>query len=152
MGAGVGFGMASALTKEFTDVVGNGLGQILASWELWALLAAGIVGLALGQSALRTGVLAPAMAATNAVTLLISVTLGSTVFGEKLQRGGGHLALVAVGFALVLVGVVLLARAPAPGAEEASDLQQPPAARTPKPGALLTDARSIIGRWPAATP
>ena len=58
-----------------------------ASWELWALLAAGVVGLALGQSALRTGVLAPAMAATNAVTLLISVVLGTTVFGEKLQRG-----------------------------------------------------------------
>lgn len=136
MGAGVGFGMASALTKQFTDVFGDGLGPILASWELWALLAAGVVGLALGQSALRTGVLAPAMAATNAVTLLISVILGTTVFGEKLQRGGGHLALVVVGLALVLVGVTLLARAPAPGAEEPPpDLEQPPsAARTPTPG------------------
>jgi hypothetical protein len=88
-GAGLGFGLASALTKQFTDLVGNGLLSLLGSWELWALLAAGLVGLALGQSALRTGALAPAMAATNAVTLLSSVTLGITVFRERLQHGGG---------------------------------------------------------------
>ena len=136
MGAGVGFGLASALTKQFTDLFGHGLAAILAGWELWALLAAGIVGLLLGQSALRTGVLAPAMAATNAVTLLISVTLGATVFGEKLQRGGGHLAIVAAGLALVLLGVPLLARAPAPRpGERPPDVGQPPSpARSPTPG------------------
>jgi drug/metabolite transporter (DMT)-like permease len=126
MGAGVGFGLASALTKQFTDVVGQGLAAILTGWELWALLAAGVVGLVLGQWALRTGVLAPAMAATNAVTLFISVTLGVTVFGEKLNRGGGALALVAVGLTLVLVGVTLLARAPAPRpGERPPDVEQP---------------------------
>ena len=76
------------------------------------------------------------MAATNAVTLFISVTLGVTVFGETLHRGGGHLALVAVGLALVLVGVILLARAPAPRpGERPPDVEQPPSpARTPTPG------------------
>jgi drug/metabolite transporter (DMT)-like permease len=126
MGAGVGFGLASALTKQFTDLVGQGLAAVLTGWELWALLAAGVVGLVLGQWALRTGVLAPAMAATNAVTLFISVTLGVTVFGEKLNRGGGALALVAVGLVLVLVGVILLSRAPAPGSgERLLDAEQP---------------------------
>ena len=126
MGAGVAFGLATALTKQFTDVVGQGLAAILTCWELWALLASGVVGLVLGQWALRTGVLAPAMAATNAVTLLISVTLGVTVFGEKLNRGGGALALVAVGLALVLVGVILLARAPAPRpGERPPDVEHP---------------------------
>ncbi|HEV7210366.1 MAG TPA: DMT family transporter [Blastococcus sp.] len=136
MGAGLGFGMASALTKQFTDLVGQGFVAILTGWELWALLVAGVVGLALGQSALRTGVLAPAMAATNAVTLLVSVTLGVTVFGERLHRGGGRLALVVVGLALVLVGVLLLARAPAPRPDERPpDAEQPPSsARTPAPG------------------
>lgn len=107
MGAGVGFGLASALTKAVTGLAGQGLAAVLTGWELWALLAAGVAGLFLGQSALRTGVLAPAMAATNAVTLLASVTLGITVFGERLHSGGGRLALVVVGLALVLVGVVL---------------------------------------------
>jgi drug/metabolite transporter (DMT)-like permease len=118
VGAGLGFGLASALTKQFTDVVGSGLVSLLGSWELWALLAAGLVGLALGQSALRTGALAPAMAATNAVTLLCSVTLGITVFGERFQHGDGRLALVAVALAVILIGVLLLARAPLPEPEE----------------------------------
>jgi drug/metabolite transporter (DMT)-like permease len=136
MAAGVGFGLASALTKQFTDVVGQGLAAILTGWELWALLAAGAVGLALGQSALRTGVLAPAMAATNAVTLFISVTLGVTVFGEKLNRADGALAFVVLGLFLVLVGIVLLARAPAPGSgERLLDVGQAPApTRTPTAG------------------
>jgi drug/metabolite transporter (DMT)-like permease len=136
IGAGVGFGLASALTKQFTDVVGQGLAAILTGWELWALLAAGVAGLVLGQWALRTGVLAPAMAATNAVTLFISVTLGVTVFGEKLNRGGGALALVAVGLVLVLVGVLLLARAPTPGSPERPlYVEQPPSPPpTPTPG------------------
>ena len=113
-GAGLAFGLASALTKQFTDVVGNGLAALLGSWELWALLGAGLVGLALGQSALRTGTLAPAMAATNAATLLSSVTLGITVFGERLHHGSGRLVLVVVALAVVLAGVLLLARAPLP--------------------------------------
>ncbi|HEV7189485.1 MAG TPA: DMT family transporter, partial [Blastococcus sp.] len=113
-GAGLAFGLASALTKQFTDVVGNGLAALLGSWELWALLAAGLVGLALGQSALRTGALASAMAATNAATLLSSVTLGITVFGERLHHGGGRLVIVVAALGVVLLGVLLLARAPLP--------------------------------------
>jgi hypothetical protein len=112
--AGLGFGMASALTKAFTDRLSEGLAAALGSWELYALVAAGLVGLFLGQSSLRTGALAPAMAATNSVMLLSSVWLGISVFGERFQRGGGHLAVAAVGLAAILAGVGLLARAPVP--------------------------------------
>ena len=135
-GAGLGFGLASALTKQFTGLFGNGLLALLGSWELWALLAAGLVGLALGQSALRTGALAAAMAATNAATLLSSVTLGITVFGERLHHGNGRLVLVIAALAVVLVGVLLLARAPLPeprtppasadGAKSAAGTAPPP--------------------------
>ena len=113
--AGVGFGLASALTKAVTDLVGHGPAAVLGSWELYALLAAGLVGLFLGQSSLRTGALAPAMAATNSVMLLSSVWLGVSVFGERFQRGGGHLVGAAAGLVAILAGVALLARAPVPG-------------------------------------
>ncbi|NYJ06269.1 DMT family transporter [Petropleomorpha daqingensis] len=112
--AGLGFGMASALTKAVTDVVGQGAAAVLGSWELYALLAAGLVGLVLGQSSLRTGALAPAMASTNSVMLLSSVWLGISVFGERFQRGGGHLAVAAAGLVAILAGVALLSRAPVP--------------------------------------
>jgi drug/metabolite transporter (DMT)-like permease len=111
-GAGLGYGLATAVTKEFTDVLGHGLGAVLGGWELYAMTAAALVGLALNQSALRTGALAPAMAATNATTLLACVALGITVFGESFPPGPGHLAAAVAGLALALLGIVLLAAAP----------------------------------------
>ena len=111
--AGLGFGMATALAKALTGQFSQGLGAVLGSWELYAMGAAGLLGLAMGQAALHTGALAPAMAATNSVALLSSVALGLTVFGEKFTSGPGHLAAVVVGLAAVLLGIVLLSRTPA---------------------------------------
>lgn len=42
------------------------------------------------QSALETGVLAAAMASSNAVTLFAGVILGALIYGEALSRGGGR--------------------------------------------------------------
>lgn len=112
--AGLGFGMASALVKDLTGSFADGLGAVLTSWQLYALAAAAFLGLAMGQAALRTGALAPAMAATNSVALLTTVALGLTVFGEHFAPGGWHLAGVVVGLAVALLGIVLLSRAPAP--------------------------------------
>jgi uncharacterized membrane protein len=126
--AGLGYGFQAAVTKLLTDEVGNGVLAVLTGWELWALLAAALLGLALGQSALRTGALAAAMAAINAVTLLSSVALGLTVFHESFGRGGSRLAVGVLGLGVALVGVVLLARAPVPGPRPA------PAAVRPPPG------------------
>jgi drug/metabolite transporter (DMT)-like permease len=112
--AGLGFGMVSALAKALTGRFAGGLSAVLTSWELYALLAAALLGLAMGQAALRTGALAPAMAATNSVALLSSVVVGLTVFGESFTRGPGHLAAVVAGLAIALFGIVLLSRAPVP--------------------------------------
>lgn len=114
-GAGVGYGLATAVTKVFTDLLGGGVLALLGSWETYLMVAAGAVGLALNQSALRTGALAPAMAATNAMTLLTCIVLGVTVFGESIEHGGGQLVVVLVGLALALLGITLLAVAPAAG-------------------------------------
>jgi uncharacterized membrane protein len=112
-GAGLGYGFATAVTKVFTDVVGGGVLALLGSWETYAMIAAGAVGLALNQSALRTGALAPAMAATNAMTLLTCIVLGIAVFGESIRHGGGPLVVVLAGLALAFLGITLLAAAPA---------------------------------------
>ena len=85
--AGVCFGMQSAVTKEFTTVVGSGLAAILSSWTTWALIVTALVGFVLQQSALKSGVLAPALASSNALTLLTSVVLGFTVYEETVAEG-----------------------------------------------------------------
>ena len=84
----------------------------------YALIVSAVVGFVLQQSALRTDVLAPAMASSNAVTLFASVTFGLTVFGESLSHGLGRLVPAIIGLALALIGIVLLAGAKPPLAAE----------------------------------
>jgi drug/metabolite transporter (DMT)-like permease len=126
--AGVCYAMQASVTKVFVPLVSKGLGTILSSWTTYALIASALVGLGLQQSALRTGVLAPAMASANALTLFFSVVFGITVFGETIA-GGGRLGPAIFGLLLALLGIVLLAGAPPP---EGVDIPapQPPGLRT----------------------
>lgn len=111
--AGVCYAMQVSVTKVFVTLVGGGLATYLTSWTIYVLIASALLGFVLQQSALKTGVLAPAMASSNAVTLFMSVLLGVTVFDETLQ-GGGRRLLAVLGLVVALLGVALLASAPAP--------------------------------------
>ena len=116
--AGVAFALQASVTKVFVTVVGQGLEAVLTSWTIYVLIASALVGFVLQQSALKTGVLAPAMASSNAVTLFGSVAFGATVFGESLSSGGARLAPVLAGLGVALVGIILLAGAKPPQASE----------------------------------
>lgn len=109
--AGIAFGLQAAITKVFTDIIGKGLHAILRSWQTYALIASALIGFALQQGALKTGALAAALASSNAMTLLSSVALGLTVFSESLESGAVSTAVVIAGLGLIVVGVVVLARA-----------------------------------------
>ena len=115
--AGVGFALQAAVTKEFVKLVGHGVLALLSSWTCYVLIVSALAGFALQQSALKTGVLAPALASSNAVTLFASIVLGLTVFGETLARGGGRLVPAVIGLAAALAGIVLLASAKPPAAD-----------------------------------
>jgi hypothetical protein len=79
------------------------------------LIISAVSGFALQQSALKTGVLAPAMASSNSVTLFSSVILGITVYGEALSKGGSsHVGPAVVGLIIALFGIALLAGSEAP--------------------------------------
>jgi drug/metabolite transporter (DMT)-like permease len=113
--AGICFGLQAAVTKTFTGELGNGVLSLLADWSVYVLIASALVGFVLQQSALKTGVLAPALASSNAVTLFASVLFGVDVFGEKLTgNGGGHIGAAVIGLLVALVGVGLLAGSEAP--------------------------------------
>jgi drug/metabolite transporter (DMT)-like permease len=107
--AGLGFAFQAAVTKVFMTQIGYGLGAILSSWTTYALIVSALAGFALQQSALKTGFLAPAMAACNATTLAVSVLLGVTLFQETISRGQGRLSPALIGLALAIIGVMLLA-------------------------------------------
>lgn len=117
--AGFGFGLQTAVTKEFVTVVGHGLAAILGSWTIYVLIISAVSGFVLQQSALKTGVLAPALASNNAVTLFAGVILGISVFGETLAHGDGRLVPAVLGLAAALAGVAMLAGAPQPQTADA---------------------------------
>jgi len=112
--AGVGYALQASVTKEFVTLVGHGLSTVLSSWTIYVLIGSAVTGFVFQQSALRTGVLAPAMASANAVTLIASVVLGITTFGESLRGGGGRLIPAIVGLAVTVGGIGLLAAANPP--------------------------------------
>ncbi len=116
--AGICFALQASVTKVFVPLVGKGLSTILSSWTIYALMVSAVVGFVLQQSALRTAVLAPAMASSNAVTLFASVVFGVTVFGETLASNGDRLGPALFGLFLALVGVVLLAGSKPPVATQ----------------------------------
>ena len=107
--AGTGFAYQAAVTKLFVTQIGYGLGVILTSWTTYALILSALAGFALQQSALKTGFLAPSMAACNAATLGMSVLLGITLFNETISHGQGQLLPAIFGLILAIIGVVLLA-------------------------------------------
>jgi drug/metabolite transporter (DMT)-like permease len=106
--AGLGFAFQAAVTKLFMTQIGYGLAAILTTWTTYALIVSALAGFAFQQSALKTGFLAPAMAASNASTLIVSVILGLTLFQETLSRGQGQLLPAILGLILAIFGVVLL--------------------------------------------
>jgi len=110
--AGVGFALQASVTKVFMGQLGSGLSGVLTSWTTYVLIISALLGFGLQQSALKTSFLAPAMAASNATTLAVSVLLGLTVFGETLAGRDGHLAPAIIGLVVAVIGVMALATNP----------------------------------------
>ena len=113
--AGLGYGLQAAVTKTFVTEIGGGVLALLSSWSVYVLIISAVSGFALQQSALKTGVLAPAMASSNSVTLFSSVILGISVYGESLSKGGSsHSGSAIAGLVIAIVGIALLAGSESP--------------------------------------
>src|SRR5580698_1244718 len=113
--AGLGYGLQAAVTKTFVTEIGGGALGLLASWSTYVLVVSAVSGFALQQSSLKTGVLAPAMASANSVTLFSSVVLGMAVYGETLSKSGtSHSSAAVIGLLVAIVGIALLAGSDAP--------------------------------------
>ena len=108
-GAGIGYGVQGAATKGFVEQLGGGLVTLLVLPATWVLLVSALAGFGLQQSALKTGWLGPAVAASNAATLASSVLLGVVLFDESIGSAPGSLPVAIAALALAVVGVALLA-------------------------------------------
>jgi drug/metabolite transporter (DMT)-like permease len=111
--AGILFALSAALTKAVVDELHAGPLHVLASWELYALVAVGYVSMTFNQLALNTGALAATLATSTALDPVASVILGLTLFRESPHAGAGQVLGTVVALAAALVGMVILARAEA---------------------------------------
>ena len=102
--------------------IGSGVLALLTSWPVYVLIVSALAGFVLQQSALKTGVLAPALASSNSVSLFASVVLGIALYGETLSKSGGaNVGSAYIGLAIAIGGIAILAGAEPPSTKPAAN-------------------------------
>lgn len=108
--AGVLFGFVAALTKSTVVRFDDGAAAVFLDWHIYTLAAAGLAGFMLVQVSLQTGALAPAITTSMVFETVVGVVVGLTLLDEELHTQNWGLAVVAFGLALMVAGIVVLAR------------------------------------------
>ena len=114
VGAGLVFGIQDALTRQTLQILqSSGISALFTTWAPYALLGAGAIGIWLMQSAFNAGPLNESLPAISAGEPLVGLLLGVIVFGDRIQVTPGLLAMQVAGIVALVVGVIMVARAPA---------------------------------------
>ncbi|MFC9440320.1 DMT family transporter [Nocardia sp. NPDC057030] len=107
------YGLAAALTSYVTSLFEHGLGEVLASWQTWALVAAGITGVYLQQRAFQAGPLAASLPAVTIAEPLAAAFIGVTVLDERFRTDTFGLAITALAVIIMCATTIRLSRAQA---------------------------------------
>jgi drug/metabolite transporter (DMT)-like permease len=124
--AGTTFGLTAALMKAMTRTFDGGFGHLFTDWPVYAMVAAGALGMFLTQSALNAGELIAAQPGLTLSDPLISVLWGVMAFHEQVRQGWYILGDVACA-GVIVAGVIMLAHSPllskdgSSGEEESAD-------------------------------
>jgi hypothetical protein len=127
--AGLLYGVQDALTRVSSTRFGaGGFPELFTSWQPYGVLALGVTGLILVQSAFETAPLRMSLPALTAAQPLAGILCGVGFLGDRLHTDTGALAWEASGLAAIVAGIVLLGLHPAmpcgPATEEpVADLQ-----------------------------
>ncbi|MEU6121644.1 DMT family transporter [Streptomyces sp. NPDC047123] len=118
LAAGLLYGVQDALTRVSGQrISAGGLAELLTGWQPYGVLALGVVGLVLVQSAFETAPLRMSLPALTAAQPLAGIACGVGFLGDRLRTDTAALAWEASGLAAIVAGVVLLGLHPAmPGA------------------------------------
>jgi drug/metabolite transporter (DMT)-like permease len=118
--AGLVFGISDALTRQTVQILDNhGIRALLSTWPGYCVVAAGLVGLWLMESAFNASELRASLPAISAAEPAAGIVLGVVVFGDAIRTSPTMIAVQIAGVIALVLGVVLVARA-----EVLSDLQR----------------------------
>jgi hypothetical protein len=114
LAAGLLYGVQDALTRVSGQrFSAGGLTELFTGWQPYAVLALGVTGLILVQSAFETAPLRMSLPALTAAQPLAGIACGVGFLGDRLRTDAGALAWEAAGLAGIVVGIVLLGLHPA---------------------------------------
>ncbi|MGC9537917.1 DMT family transporter [Streptomyces sp. UG1] len=107
--AGLLYGVQDALTRvtgqRFAE---GGIMEVLTGWQPYAVVALGLTGLILVQSAFETASLRMSLPALTAAQPLAGILCGVGFLGDRLRTDAGALAWESAGLAGIVVGIILL--------------------------------------------
>jgi drug/metabolite transporter (DMT)-like permease len=108
--AGVTFGLTAAVTLSASRLVRDGPAtQLPGHWQPWALLALGLTGLLLAQTAFQGAPLTVSLPVIATLEPISGVVIGTVVFHERLATSAFVLTVQLCAAATAVAGIVLLA-------------------------------------------
>jgi len=115
----------ASLTKAITTYTTLGWGHVLTHFQPYMLAVCGLGTVFLLQNALHAGPITASRTTLVTVNPLVSIVLGITLFADHLRGGVGWVTLELAALAVLVAGVVILARSPlVAGTHEAGDLDE----------------------------
>lgn len=109
---GVQSGVNAALAKASGHLLDRGVVHALAAWQPYALVALGLFGLLLAQSAFQAGPLGASLPMLTVADPVASALIAALAFHERLASGAVDLAVELAAVAAMVAGVFVLARSP----------------------------------------
>jgi drug/metabolite transporter (DMT)-like permease len=122
----------SALTKATTNYISEGWGHVFTHAQPYLLGVTGLGTLFLLQNALHAGPITASRTTLVTLNPLASILLGVTLFADRLRTGVGWISLEVLTLAILVAGVVILARSPLVAGTNAEGI----------PGEMLAGARN----------
>jgi drug/metabolite transporter (DMT)-like permease len=127
---------SAALTKATTTYITEGWGHVFTHAQPYLLAVTGIGTVFLLQNALHAGPITASRTTLVTMNPLISIVLGITLFADKLRTGPVWIPLELLALAVLVTGVVVLARSPLVAGSGVEGI----------PGEMLADARGHAER------
>jgi hypothetical protein len=84
---GVTYAASASLLKAVTDIALRGPVAVLTSWQVYAVVIVGVIGLLLNQLAFQAGPLTASLPAIATVDPLLSIVVGVLIYDEHIRRG-----------------------------------------------------------------
>jgi drug/metabolite transporter (DMT)-like permease len=116
---------SAALTKSITTYVTEGWGHVFTHAQPYMLAITGLGTVFLIQNALHAGPITASRTTMVTINPLVSIVLGVTLFADRLRTGPLWVSLEVAALAVLVVGVVVLARSPlVASTHEAGDIDE----------------------------